>query len=184
MNYGQIIVLNGTSSSGKSTLARTIQELSEERYYHLQLDTMCNMMHPKFFEKKDDFLISMNSAMKVMNPIIFNLSGNGEYVIVDTVLENPGWLKDCVEVLHDLPVTFVKVNCPPEELERREAARGDRMIGLARYQYEIMDFVQHYDIEVNTYENTPEECAAKILHTVKSAKSGNAFSKIYEDMCG
>jgi len=184
MNYGKIIVLNGTSSSGKSTLAEKIQELSKERFYHVQVDTICNMMHSKFFENKADFIISINSALKSMNAFILNLSRNGECVIVDTVFENPIWLNECVEMLHDLPVFFVKVSCPAEELERREAARGDRKIGMAKHQSEIMDFVKHYDVEVNTYENTPDECAAIILDKVEKENSGNAFNRIYKDIRG
>jgi len=79
-----------------------------------------------------------------------------------------------------MPVTFVKVNCPLHELERRELERGDRTIGQAKSQLTNMDFNTIYDLEVNTYENSTEECAKIIINKMKCENEQNAFKKIYE----
>lgn len=180
MDKGKIIFLNGTSSSGKSSLAIKIQEISEEKFYHVQIDTFCDMVHEKFFD--NDFVNTENSVASIMHNFILSLCKNGENVIVDTVIENhhENWLRECVELLHDMPVTFVKVSCPLYELERRELERGDREIGQAKLQLSNMDFNDIYDLEVNTYENSTEECARIIKNNMKFENEKNAFKKIYE----
>ncbi len=179
MEEGKIIFLNGTSSSGKSSLATKIQEISEEKFYHVQLDTFCDMVHEKFFD--NDFVNTENSAAHTMHNFILYLCKSGENLIVDTVIENhhENGLKECVELLHDMPIVFVKVNCPLHELERRELERGDREIGQAKYQLSNMNFNDIYDLEVNTYENSIEECARSIENKLKFQNEENAFKKIY-----
>lgn len=180
MGQGKLIFLNGTSSSGKSSLAIKIQEISEEKFYHVQIDTFCDMLHGKFFD--NDFVNTENSVASIMHNFVLSLCKNGENVIVDTVIENhhENWLKECVELLHDIPVTFVKVNCPLHELERREIERGNRDIGQAKGQLSNMDFNAIYDLEVNTYENSIEECAEIIINNLKFENEQSAFRKIYE----
>lgn len=180
MKKGKVIFLNGTSSSGKSSLATKMQEISEEKFYHVQLDTFCDMLHEKIFD--NDFVNTENSAASIMHNFVLSLCKNGESVIVDTVIENhhENWLKECVELLYDMPVTFVKVNCPLHELERRELERGDRNIGQAKEQLRNMSFNDIYDLEVNTYETSTEECVKTIKNEMKLENEQNAFKKIYE----
>ena len=180
MGKGEVVFLNGTSSSGKTSLATKIQEVSEERFYHVQIDTFCDMLHEKDFE--NDFVSTENSAATIMHNFILSLCKNGENVIVDTVIENyhENWLKECVELLHNMPVTFVKVNCPLHELERRELERGNRRIGQAKEQLSNMNFNDIYDLEVNTYENSIEECARTIKNKMKFDNDENAFKKLYK----
>jgi chloramphenicol 3-O phosphotransferase len=180
MEKGKIIFLNGTSSSGKSSLATKIQEVSAEKFYHVQIDTFCDMLHEKNFD--NDFVNTENSVASIMHKFILSLCKNGENVIVDTVIENhhENWLKECVELLYDMPVTFVKVNCPLPELERRELERGDRRIGQAKEQLSNMNFNDVYDLEVNTCKNSIEECVRNIENQMKLDNEQNAFKKIYE----
>lgn len=180
MGQGKIIFLNGTSSSGKSSLAIKIQERSEEKFYHVQIDTFCDMLHGKFFDK--DFVNTENSVASIMHNFVLSLCKNGKNVIVDTVIENhhENWLRESVELLHDMPVTFVKVNCPLHELERRELVRGNRDIGQAKGQLSNMDFNAIYDLEVNTYENSIEECAKIIINKMEFENEQSAFRKLHE----
>jgi hypothetical protein len=55
-------------------------------------------------------------------------------VLLDTPHDQSG-LRECIAVLHEHPVLFVRVDCPLEELERREQQRGDRRLGQARTQF-------------------------------------------------
>lgn len=43
-----------------------------------------------------------------------------------------------------------------------------------------MDFNAIYDLEVNTYENSTEECARIIKNKIKFENEQNAFKKIYK----
>jgi chloramphenicol 3-O phosphotransferase len=57
---------------------------------------------------------------------------------------------------------MVGVFAPFEVLEARERERGDRMIGLARWQYERVHRDMTYDLEIDTSSPTPMECAELI----------------------
>ncbi len=51
MKKGNIIFLNGVSSSGKTTLAKKIQEKSNSNLAWISIDTFCNMWLEKRFEE-------------------------------------------------------------------------------------------------------------------------------------
>jgi chloramphenicol 3-O phosphotransferase len=57
---------------------------------------------------------------------------------------------------------LVGVFAPLDVLEARERERGDRLIGLARWQYDRVHKGVPYDLEVDTSHATPLECAALI----------------------
>jgi chloramphenicol 3-O-phosphotransferase len=54
MSKGKIICLNGVSSSGKSTLARSLQEILEQPYYLMSEDTFVFILPDKFNAFKND----------------------------------------------------------------------------------------------------------------------------------
>ncbi len=102
----------------------------------------------------------------------------GLNVIVDTVIDNDKWFNDYLDVLSDYLTIFIGVRCSKEELARREQIRGDRKIGLANSQFDIVYGFNEYDLEVNTEELNPSECAEKILSFIKSDKDYSAFKKL------
>ncbi len=182
METGKVIFLNGTSSAGKSTLAKEIQKISKERWFHVQLDTFLHMIHDKFYMDQKTVLETVNTGASIMHEFILNLCENGENVILDTVIENrrESWLKECARLLHGVDVLLVRVSCPLHELERRELGRGDRPKGLAEKQLANMSIIKNYDVEVNTFASTIEECAKTIESIIKEDVGHKEFIKIYE----
>ncbi|KEO83242.1 chloramphenicol phosphotransferase CPT family protein [Tumebacillus flagellatus] len=180
MARGTILLLNGTSSAGKSSLAKHLQNLNEEPYYHMQAD--------QFWDMAPERACDQDIPLDERRPLILALHENfhqcvaavsdmGRPVIVDHVFEGKSWLVDAVHRLADYPVVFVGVHCPVEELERRERERGDRIIGLAKYQMDIVHQHAVYDLEVNTHTETIAECAAKIMEFVHSGREGVGVKK-------
>jgi chloramphenicol 3-O phosphotransferase len=55
------------------------------------------------------------------------------------------------------------VTCPPDELERRERARGDRTVGQARAQHAAVATALDHDVVVDTSVAGPAECASQVL---------------------
>lgn len=102
----------------------------------------------------------------------------GLNVIADTVIDNDKRFNDYLDVLFDHPTLFVGVICSKEELIRREQIRGDRQIGLASTQFDKVYSFNEYDLEVNTEELNPTECAEKILCFIKTGKDYSAFKKL------
>ncbi|MCD4818878.1 MAG: chloramphenicol phosphotransferase CPT family protein [Candidatus Cloacimonetes bacterium] len=182
MEKGKIIFLNGTSSSGKTTIAKELQQISEEAYLLVSVDNFINMLPQKYLkgECNETFNKEILKIIHGMHHSISALASTGNNIIVDHVLEDKEWLKECVNVLANFQVLFVGVHCPLEELEKRERNRGDRKIGLARFQYNLVHSHGVYDIKVDTDKYTPLECAQQIRETITDNSSCKAF-KILED---
>jgi chloramphenicol 3-O phosphotransferase len=156
---GKVIVLNGTSSSGKTTLARELQYQSAEVYLLCSLDAFWDMT-PQGIPAGSKNFPQMKLALAKS---VRALSETGHNVIVDIVFCSMKTYFELTKEFDDLNFTMVKVVCPLAELEKRELARGDRDIGLAKLQYDNIHEGVTYDIEVNTLVNSPEQCAQQIM---------------------
>ena len=155
----KIIVLNGTSSSGKTTLVSALQANSSEVYLHCSLDafwdmTPCNI--PAGSKNFPNMKLAIAKSVKA-------LVETGHNVIVDIVFCGEKTYLEFNSELAQLNVKFVKVDCSLSELVKRELARGDRAIGLAQSQFESIHQGVKYDMVVNTNDNSPEQCAQDII---------------------
>jgi chloramphenicol 3-O-phosphotransferase len=180
MEKGKIIILNGVSSAGKTTLTKVLQTKLTKAYYHISCDDFMNMT-PKHILYKD-FDTHINITQTIMHETIALFSNKGHNVIVDDViLDLPGknnWMYEYTTMFEKYPVLFVRVDCSIEELERREIKRGDRSIGQSRWQLEHMDFNMAYDLVVNTHENTTEECADRIIAMLEMHNESSVFKTL------
>ncbi len=175
MTKGQVILLNGVTSSGKSTLARKLKALMP-KYFIIGLDDMIDILfvlkdrqevpESSHYILQQNFNISFRPYMlhritKLVHEYAFN-------VIVDTVISDQQMHDDFATLFKGENVLRVGVQCPIEELERREKARGDREVGMARQQIESVHAYVPYDIEVDTFLNTAEECALQIVEKLQT----------------
>ncbi len=167
---GQIIVLNGTSSAGKTSIARALQEILPAPYLHVAFDTFMHMLPARIHEYPDAPAI-FHRTVTGMHHAVRALSDTGSNVVLDHVLRCPShpdsrdWMEELVAVLPAERTFLVAVRCALEELERRERVRWEsdrRFIGLARSQYEQVHLGNVYDFEVDTTSRTTEESARLI----------------------
>lgn len=188
MSVGNIIWLNGTSSAGKSTLAWKIQEYHVEDYYWLSNDAFTDMTHNKQYDR--DRAKTFKTAITMLYRTVLLYIEDGKNVIIDHVMLNDDEgiceeLRDCVKFMHGYHVMFVSVNCPIEELLRREKSRGDREIGNAGNQFIHALPADMYDFVVDTYANTTEKCAELIIEKQKSMLGDpnyvTAFERMYSE---
>lgn len=188
MKKGKIIFLNGTSSSGKSTLAKALQRKLSEPYFCIAMDTFTDIISP-WFTGDYNGETSENlerQSLSAMHHTIKLYSDLGYNVIVDDVIckwvssqgKEYRLLEECVELMHDYPILFVKVYCPLEELKHREIERGDRGIGSAEGNYNLLYPKDDYDIVVDTYKNTSEECADMIINLLEQPECYKAFKQL------
>lgn len=157
MKQGILVFLNGTSSSGKTSISTELINQKEILFYHLSID--------------DSIISVYYSTIKLLSEMGFN-------VIVDTVIDNDKRFNEFLDQFFDQPTLFIGVICSKEELIRREQTRGDRKIGLAASQFSKVYCFDEYDLEVNTEEMNPIECAEKILSFIKSNKEYSVFKKL------
>lgn len=179
MSQGKIIFLNGTSSSGKTVLAKELQNLLDEPYLHFSIDTFLDMLPEKYLsgDNPDDLQPMILQAISGMHHCIAAMASAGNNVIVDHVLQHRQWLKECVDLLRDYPVLFVGLNAPLEELERRERER-DRGQGIARIQYDLVHAHGIYDLELDTSIDSPIDCALQVNDALRDIDTADAFRRI------
>ena len=171
MNPGKIIFLNGVSSAGKSTLAKELQKRLAEPFLHLQLDAFIQML-----PRTDDLDMFMR-MVSGMNRSIAAMSEEQNNLIVDHVLVDKTLLDQCLQLLGARYVLFAGLSCPLEELERRERKRDTRRQGFARAQIKNIHQGKIYDIELDTYVLSVEECGEKVLEFYNS-KHPTAFDRM------
>jgi chloramphenicol 3-O phosphotransferase len=189
MRAGTIILLNGTSSSGKTSILKALQDIQEEPYLDVGLDKFLWMLPGRYLEPPlwDEVLGLADRAGPVghhlvsgMHQAIAVLSLGGNNVIADHVLVEPDWLRQCIRLFSPLPAYFVGVHCPLEVLEQRERERHNRTWGQARLQYDLVHVHGIYDLEVDTSINAPEECAQQIKLRLQSEVPPHAFKRLKE----
>lgn len=127
-------------------------------FLHLPLDSYIEML-----PRTDDWEM-FQQMVRGMNRSIAAMSEEGNDLIVDHVLIDNGWLRQCVELLHGRYVLFVGLHCPLDELERRERRRDARRQGFARQQYEAIHAGKVYDVRLDTSALDPEECVARVIN--------------------
>ncbi|MER5639816.1 AAA family ATPase [Kitasatospora sp. NPDC002227] len=177
---GRVIFLNGTSSSGKSSLSAELLRTFDELYFHLAVDGF-NAMGARRSDlmTEDNLDLVLRRMRRGFHRSIAAMAEGGNNVVVDHVLSEPWRLADCLEVLAGLDVIFVGVHCPVAELRRREAARGDRTPGMAELQYGLVHVHGDYDLEVDTAAASTAECAAAIREFVARVPAGErAFDRL------
>jgi len=180
-NAGNIIILNGASSSGKTSLGQALQSRLPQPYQHLQLDAFRSMEPSGYW---DDWKTQPQKAVarkvaalcRAMNAALSEYSRHGQCIIFDTALSNPDSWRYVLEDLVGLPVYLVGVTCSVEELSRREEIRGDREVGLAARQSEWIHTNKEYDLLVDTTASNPDHCAAEIAGWLNNNPVPHAFN--------
>jgi chloramphenicol 3-O phosphotransferase len=180
VRYGPVILLNGTSSAGKTSLAKALQPMLRGKYQHLQLDSF-RAMEPSGYwdasESEDAEVQKMQLAAlcRAMNAAVAEYSKHGQGVIFDTELSHRDAMRYVLQDLIELPIFMVGVFCSLEETERREVARGDRPIGLARRQYARAHAGKEYDFRIDTTTSSVADCAEELTEWLAGRPSPRAL---------
>lgn len=210
LSVGNIIYLNGASSAGKSSLATALQALLPAPYLHVGLDRFNGMFPPQYvavqpfgqavppqaheglvlFHDIQDGRLRLephhgpawDRLADGFRQSIRALAVTGNNLIVDNVLTRRDVLRETVSALAGLPLLFVKVDCPVDELERREKERGDRLLGLARWQHNQMADWAVYDLVVDTSRHGPDECARQVAQLVANPPEPSAFDRLRQSV--
>lgn len=161
---GRVLVLNGTSSSGKTTLAKALQALLPEPHQHVQLDAFRAMEPTGYWDGVDNDTAKQRIAAlcHAMHAAVAAFAHNGQHVILDTVLDRASAMRYLLDDLDPIGFKLIGVHCALDELERREAGRGDRPSGLARRQFETVHAGRAYALCVDTTRTSAAACASEI----------------------
>lgn len=184
----QIIYLNGPSSSGKTTLAKALQQEIDVPFIHIGLDRVIGMMPDKLnnweggpaplgFSWKPSIDetgapvqeiqagLFGRKMIQTLREIVLTLVRMGHYVIVDDVSFGKCEVDEWKEALKDWKVLWIGIKASLNVLESREKERGNRLHGSARAQY----FKVHQDVLYDLEFDTSKESLGTIVRTIKES---------------
>lgn len=195
---GQIIILNGAPRSGKSSIAAVIQETFDGVWMNMGVDRFMAMTPARF---QPGIGLRPGGEAPQLEPLIVTLyaamydsiaahSRLGLNVVVDVghhdFYSRPLYiLPACARRLQGLPALFVGVRCPLDVIMDRRRATGWTKDGAAdpvplpvqRWQ-EAVHQPGLYDLEVDTSQLSPEECAAIIRQRLAVGPPPSAFLQL------
>ena len=196
---GQIVILNGTPRSGKSSIVAVIQETFDGVWMNLGVDRFMPMTPARFQPgiglrpggERPDLEPLVRVLYAALYESIAAHSRLGLNVVVD-VGHHDGYsvplsiLPDCARRLRGLPVLFVGVRCPLETIMQRrrdtgwtspDALETDVPPPVLRWQ-QAVHIPGIYDMEVDTSLLRPEACAAAIRQRLRDGPPPTAFIQL------
>ena len=203
MTAGRIILLNGSSSAGKTTLAITLQQLLKEPWHHIALDQFRDGMAGRYrglnsppgspgarglnvvpIPHGDERVTDVQfgdlgkQMLRGMRRAIAAFVAEGNNVIIDDLMFEAEFLFDYLEALQGFEVLFVGVRCSKEVVDARESRRPGRFPGTATSHFDRVHSHCIYDAEVDTSVATPRECALAIIAHLDAVQHPTAFDQL------
>ncbi len=144
---GRIILLNGTSSSGKSTLAQALRLELEPQFHFYASDQLAD----EGFRPADQEVrfAWRQTFFEGFHRSIPAFAGTGMDLLIEHTVEEKDWADQLQVLLSPFDVFWVGVHAPVAEIERRERLRGNRQQGEGLYHLKTHQFCT-YDVEVDT----------------------------------
>jgi chloramphenicol 3-O phosphotransferase len=203
MATGRIILLNGSSSAGKTTLAITLQQLLPDPWHHIALDQFRDGLGGRYRGLNSppgtpgarglnvvpvalgnervtevQFGDLGKQVLRGMRRAIAAFAREGNNVIIDDLMFEKEFLHDYLEALDGFDVLFVGVRCPIDVVNAREAKRPGRFPGTATSHFDRVHKHCVYDIEVDTGTAKPRECAQLIIARLDAKQPRDAFDRL------
>lgn len=171
------LVLNGGSSSGKSTLARSLQDELPGYWLRLGVDTLVDAAPPRLLAVGDGLRLGADGSVtpgpafaevedRWMTGVAAMAAAGAQVIIEDNFVSGPSSQQRWRVALGAVPTAWIGVRCPDTVAAEREAARGDRAIGMAAQQADRVHRGIDYDLEVDTSVCTAGQLAAQLRATL------------------
>jgi chloramphenicol 3-O phosphotransferase len=193
MRLPDMILLNGTSIAGKSSLQSALQDRLPAPYIRMGIDDFVFERSPVRwfgaeeglrFERRNDGLVDVVYGAEVMrlqrayHRSVRICVEQGLRVVVDEVILTRELLDDWVEVLSSLDVFFIGMRCDAEEIVLRENTRRDRTRGTALAQMDLVHAHGLYDLELDSTLLPTSALARQVLEALQRRVSPSAFEQL------
>lgn len=169
----QVVVLNGGSSSGKSSISRALQEALPGIWLTFGVDTFIEALPDRgnspragiTYER--DGTISFSTEHRSLERSWYtglsSMARAGAHLILDEVLLSGGAGQERLQsTFSGINLLWIGVRCDPDVAALREARRPDRVEGMARHQALSVHRGMTYDFEIDTTNRSTEDCANNI----------------------
>lgn len=179
MRHGRIVLLNGPSRAGKTSVARALAPGLPTPWLVMPVDLFHSIRSrpPQGLLSQDEWESVFRRTRSAYHRALAGAALAGCDVIGDHVLSEHWRLTELLELTAEVDVLLVHVTCDVDELERRERRRGDRDFGTARKQATEVFTHGDCDLEVDTTNTPPEDCAARIAQLIASPPAETAFER-------
>ncbi|MCH9614121.1 MAG: hypothetical protein SP1CHLAM54_11330 [Chlamydiia bacterium] len=190
----QVIFLNGPACSGKTTVAKNLQETLEAPHLYMSFDQVVEMVpesmkhwyedpgfegfssvvsvdedgHPLAQFQMGSYALSIRHTFMEMCRVA---AEKGHNLLIEDVFFSKDDAKKWEEALSGFNVLWVQLHAPLAVLEQREIERGS-WPGCARYQFYEAFHKPSYDMTIDTSEFTLEEVVTQLdaFYTSLSSK--------------
>jgi len=159
-----IIFLHGTSSSGKTSIARQILQQSNIDFVHLEMD--------QIFEDDPETIQKNGRTVYAHRPMWLRLEhilAKENNVILDGFFGSERELSFYIKPFSMAKTYIIRIYAPLEVCTTRELLREDyRYQGAAAYFHKVVESnFLGYDLLIDTSKLKPSESAAQILEFLK-----------------
>ena len=185
-----IIMLSGTSSSGKSTLAHELKNTLSDHWLIFSTDDYLSMLGEKFLNLHPDNLSvcdpnavcyakkhidgtfeiipgELCSKLYLTIPNTLDLiAKSGFNIILDSFITTTMEFDSYKNQLSKHGLFSVYLYASEKEIERRETTRGDRLKGSAIHWLRKFDFQNQCDLLINTEKMTMNTCSETIIDKI------------------
>ena len=169
----KLILLNGPSSAGKSTIAAELREklrrcgadpavISIDHYMKIGTDE--EIWEDDVFEIMPDMCRDITPALR-----------QGKWVIVDHVITSERIYEALRKAAEGFGTVEVLVSCSLETLRKREKERGNRFPGSAETSLRYLYPADGYDLRIDSGKTGPAASAERILAFLAGESSGAGF---------
>jgi len=190
-----VILLNGTSSAGKSSLTLALQ--ARLPFVRMGLDDFIwerapigwygaseGFVFPSSGRVPPEFGAEALKLWRAYHRTVRVCVTEGLGVVVDDLIMTRAFLDDWVTALAGLDVFFVGVHCAPEELALREIARRDRRQGSAVGALDYVHAHAIYDLEIDSTATPSSAFAARIIAAAQARSGPSAFERLRAGAAG
>ncbi|WP_346917505.1 AAA family ATPase [Clostridium sp.] len=162
-----VILLNGPSSSGKSTLSIALQKALEyetrEKYGIISIDNFLDMTIDEGIYEDDVFEISPKLCKSAVDMV-----SSQKNIIIDHVITSKRIFKQLIKALEFCDIYLISVTCPLQELIRREQQRKNRCLSSAEASFQYLFPQKTYDLTIDTFQTPIEECMLQIIKVLQN----------------
>ena len=164
----KVILLNGPSSAGKSTLSRELRQRLAGTGGEAEIISIDDYMitDPKETIYEDDIYEIMPAMCEGMK----NVLATGRSVIVDHAITSERIYEAFMDAAKGYEVLTVKVTCDLEILRKREQERGDRCPGSAEASLQYLWPKDGYDLCVDSGKYSAAENAERIMEEINDIR--------------